>query len=190
MADRKNRNENALVPKFGITMLLLTLSICCGKEKAATSINQDKPPTKAETQSTKAETQPPQCDATLWKHVYNPDRLQVVADCKEVTGTIEELDQNEDGDTHMLMQLDPGQEDLLDKRNLKKKEGNLVVEVVCANEVTDKKAREACKGYSTNVQIPKVGDHVRVTGSYVIDSHNGWAEIHPVTSISAAPSRP
>ena len=41
----------------------------------------------------------------------------------------------------------------------------------------------ACKGYVNNVELPKVGDHVKVTGSYVIDSHNGWAEIHPITEI-------
>jgi len=28
-----------------------------------------------------------------------------------------------------------------------------------------------------------VGEHVRVTGTYVLDSHNGWTEIHPVTRI-------
>jgi hypothetical protein len=30
-----------------------------------------------------------------------------------------------------------------------------------------------------------VGAHVRATGTYVIDSHNGWAEIHPVSRIEA-----
>jgi hypothetical protein len=33
------------------------------------------------------------------------------------------------------------------------------------------------------VTIPAVGEHVAVTGTYVNDSHNGWTEIHPVTSI-------
>jgi len=34
----------------------------------------------------------------------------------------------------------------------------------------------ACTDYVNHVQLPKVGDHVKVTGSYVIDSHNGWSE--------------
>ena len=103
--------------------------------------------------------------------------------CKVVTGTIEEQDANEDGDEHMLLKLDAGQDDLLTKRNLKKKNGDLVIEVVCANPVTDKKAVEACRGYSNPIQIPNIGDHVRVTGSYVNDTHNDWTEIHPVSKI-------
>ncbi|MGI8811268.1 MAG: hypothetical protein ACR2IH_01910 [Pyrinomonadaceae bacterium] len=100
-----------------------------------------------------------------------------------VTGTIEELDQNEDGDTHMLLKLDPGQDDLLKKKNISKKDGDLVIEVVCANPVKAKKVGPACNGYSSGVHLPAVGEHVKVTGSYVLDSHNGWTEIHPVTSI-------
>ena len=124
-----------------------------------------------------------QCEASLWDRVYNPSRLKVLDPCKAVTGTIEELDHNEDGDTHMLLKLDSGFEDLLLKKNLTKKNGDLVIEVVCANEVTDKKVGDTCKGYSNNIKIPNVGDHVVVAGSYVNDSHNGWAEIHPVSRI-------
>lgn len=123
------------------------------------------------------------CDASLWKFVYNPERLNVLDTCKVVTGIIEESDANEDGDQHMLLKLDAGFEDLLTKRNMKKKQGNLVIEAVCMNNITEKKVGKTCEGYVNHVQIPKVGDHVRVTGSYVIDSHNGWAEIHPITRI-------
>lgn len=48
------------------------------------------------------------------------------------TDIIAERDQNQDGDTHMLLKLDPGQYDLLTKKNHRKKDGNLVVEVVCS----------------------------------------------------------
>ena len=124
-----------------------------------------------------------QCDRSLWERVYDPSRLEVIDPCKVVTGVIEELDQNEDGDTHMLLKLDPGGPDLLAKKNYKKKNGDLVIEVICANAITDKKAVAACKGYSNLIMIPTVGDHVRVTGSYVNDTHNGWTEIHPVSRI-------
>ncbi len=125
----------------------------------------------------------PGCDSTLWKYVYNPERLQMLDKCKTVTGVITERNADEDGDEHMLLKLDKGQEDLLLKKNYKKKEGNLVIEAVCINKIKRKIAKGACTGYTNNVWLPSIGDHVRVTGSYVIDSHNGWTEIHPITRI-------
>ena len=83
----------------------------------------------------------------------------------------------------MLLKLDNGQDDLLTKKNIKKKQGDLVIEAVCANKTTLLKVGNTCNGYINHIQLPKVGDHVRVTGSLVIDSHNGWAEIHPITKI-------
>jgi len=71
----------------------------------------------------------------LWKHVYNPSRLQVVNSCIAATGVIEESNADDDGDQHLLLKLDPGQDRLLKKKNLKKKGGDLVVEIVCANRV-------------------------------------------------------
>ncbi len=123
------------------------------------------------------------CNEALWKHVYDPTRLQVLDKCQVVTGVIEESNADPDGDQHMLLKLDKGQKDLLTKKNKKKKQGDLVVEVVCVNNITRKRAMGACTGYTNNITLPAVGDHVRVTGSYVIDSHNGWAEIHPVSRI-------
>ena len=123
------------------------------------------------------------CDAKLWEHVYRPERLEIRDQCKTVTGVIRERDSNSDGDEHMLLKLDPGQDDLLTKRNEKKKEGALVIEAVCAHPPDEKKAKDACRDFSNSVYLPQVGEHVRVTGSYVIDSHNGWSEIHPISRI-------
>ncbi len=123
------------------------------------------------------------CDTTFWKYVYNPERLQVIDKCKTVTGVIEESSADEDGDQAMLLKLDNGQEDLLTKKNTKKKHGDLVIEAVCANKTTSGKVGNTCNGYINKIQIPKLGDHVKVTGSYVMDSHNGWSEIHPITKI-------
>ena len=119
----------------------------------------------------------------FWKYVYNPTRLQIINKCKTVTGTIEESNADEDGDQHMLLKLDNGQENLLTKRNIKKKQGDLVIEAVCANKPRLKKVGNTCKGYINEIQIPRVGEHVKVTGSLVIDGHNGWTEIHPITKI-------
>ena len=46
-----------------------------------------------------------------------------------------------------------------------------------------KKVKGTCDGYRNSVMIPAVSARVRVTGSYVIDGHNGWAEIHPASRI-------
>jgi hypothetical protein len=123
------------------------------------------------------------CDASLWNHVYNPSRLHKVATCLSVTGVIEESSADDDGDQHFLLKLDPGQDKLLNKRNAKKKGGDLVLEIVCANPTKMKKAKKACAGYTNHIPIPAVGTHVKATGTYVIDSHNGWAEIHPVSKL-------
>ena len=123
------------------------------------------------------------CDPDLWKYVYNPKRLQVINKCVTVTGTIEESRPDEDGDQHMLLKLDKGHENLLTKKNIKRKAGYLVIEAVCVNKVKSHKAGNTCKGYINKLRIPNVGDHVKVTGSFVIDSHNGWGEIHPISVI-------
>ena len=66
---------------------------------------------------------------------------------------------------------------------MKSKKGDLVIEAVCINNISEKKVGDACKGYVNHIKLPSVGNHVRVTGTYVIDSHNGWAEIHPISKI-------
>jgi hypothetical protein len=163
---------------FGVSIFTVFSFVSCAKDTAA-----NQPPLTNANVTASARPAANDCNPALWDHVYDPERLEVIDKCKVVTGVIEEQDQNEDGDTHMLLKLDAGQEGLVNKRNLKKKSGDLVVEVVCANAVSDKKAKEACTNYSNAIPLPKVGDHVTVTGSYVNDSHNGWLEIHPVSAI-------
>jgi hypothetical protein len=126
----------------------------------------------------------PSCDPSLWNHVYNPKRLTQLSPCLSATGVISESDADADGDQHFLLRLDPGQDSLVNHRNAKKKGGDLVLEIVCANPTTMKKVKKACTGYTNPIAIPKVGAHVRVTGSYVIDTHNGWTEIHPVSRMA------
>jgi len=124
------------------------------------------------------------CDGSLWNHVYSPKRLHQLASCLSVTGTIDESNVDEDGDQHFLLNLDPGQDTLVNKRNDKKKSGDIVLEVVCANPTTMKKPKAACAGFTNPVRLPAVGEHVKATGTYVLDSHNGWVEIHPVSGFS------
>jgi hypothetical protein len=79
------------------------------------------------------------CDASLSNHVYNPARLQQLTPCISVSGTVQESAPDDDGDQHFLLKLDPGQESLVNQKNQKRKTGALVLEIVCANPVTQRK---------------------------------------------------
>jgi len=162
-----------------VLLILLSFSCACSGEKSNVG-NSRKAGKPGSSQNT-----PGGCDASLWNHVYNPTRLRQLAPCLSVTGVIDESDADPDGDQHFLLRLDPGQDTLLTKRNQKKKGGDLVLEIVCANPTTMKKAKSACAGYRNPIAIPAVGAHVRATGTYVLDTHNGWAEIHPVSRLQA-----
>ena len=166
---------------IALLLLLLSFSVCysCAERKHP---KEETKKERADKVSADGNAKP--CDPKIWDHVYNPSRLKVLDKCMTVTGVIEESSADEDGDQHMLLKLDAGQENLLRKENKKRKDGNLVIEAVCMNKIKVSKVGKACKGYSNNVQLPNIGDHVKVTGSYVIDSHNGWSEIHPISTIT------
>ena len=178
-----------------ITLFLLSALCACSGEKLGTpgdkqSKNEKKLAKQAEestfagsAQGNLSQSAATGCDASLWDHVYDPTRLQKLAPCISVTGIIDESNADEDGDQHFLLKLDPGQDALTNKRNRKKKEGDIVLEIVCANPTSMRKVQSACAGYTNRVPIASVGAHVRATGTYVIDSHNGWAEIHPVSKL-------
>jgi hypothetical protein len=129
-----------------------------------------------------------QCDQSLWNHIYNPQRLQVVDPCKTVSGIIESKRAEADGDYHIRLKLDPQYANLVNQANVKGQFGDLVVEPICMNRVTQLDAISACRDFRQNIDVPVVGTHVQVTGSYVLDKEHGkWAEIHPVTSIIKIP---
>ena len=139
-----------------------------------------------------------QCDDTLWGHVYNPQRLVVKQKCIAVTGTIVDATNGKhsdgvrheaDGDTHGWLQVDPQFSNLLNAGNKSNEGGNLVFEIVCKFPVTQADAVASCPStYKSPVEIPPVGSHVRIVGSYVQDTnHAKWMEIHPVTSITVLP---
>lgn len=138
------------------------------------------------------------CDDTLWQHVYHPTRLVVKQQCLTVTGTIVDATNGKesdgvrheaDADTHGWLKLDPAFEDLLNQGNMTNEGGNLVFEIVCKFvPPTQEDAKPVCSAYSSSLQIPPVGSHVRIVGSYVRDTnHAQWMEIHPVTSITVIP---
>ena len=129
-----------------------------------------------------------QCDQSLWDHVYNPQRLQVVEQCKTVSGVIESKRVEADGDYHIRLKLDSQFADLVNQANVNGQFGDLVVEPICMNPVKQLDAISSCQNFRQDIAIPPVGSHVQVTGSYVLDKeHGSWAEIHPVTSITNIP---
>lgn len=127
-----------------------------------------------------------QCDTSLWDHIYHPNRLQIVQQCITVSGMIEKSISEKDGDYHIRVKLDPQYSNLINSVNNDKQHGDLVVEPICQHTVTQADAISACQNFNGHVNIPPVGTRVKITGSYVLDlQHGGWAEIHPVTSITA-----
>jgi hypothetical protein len=124
------------------------------------------------------------CDTSLWAHVYHPYRLHVISPCKTVTGTIEKMLSEPDGDTHWLLKPDPQYASLVNLVNTRRQHGDLVLEAVCVSTVTQADARSACHGFTSSVGRVSPGEHVRVTGSYVLDADHGWTEIHPVSRIT------
>lgn len=133
------------------------------------------------------------CDQSIQKHVYKPNRLIVHSACVSVTGTIVDATAGKhkdgvrheaDGDCHGWLKLDPGQEKFLNQGNMSDEGGNLVYEVVCLFPVTQADAKAACKGFNNPIKLAPVGSHVRITGPWVQDTnHAKWNEIHAVSAI-------
>lgn len=125
-------------------------------------------------------------------HVYSPDRLRLLAACVTVTGTIQSETLQVDGDFHVRLRLDPGQtcagQPCLNGGNTSERAGDLVLEPVCENPISQADAVAACQGYHNPLVLPPVNSHVRVMGAFVLDLDHGWNEIHPLDSISVMPA--
>jgi hypothetical protein len=121
------------------------------------------------------------CNAELWKHVYEPGRLRVIEPCTAVEGRVVSVHQAQDGDLHIG--LDPDQKSVLNLVNVIHAQRNLILEAVCDHPTTSSEPRAACAGFTSQIMVPKTGDRIRAIGSYVTDRENGWNEIHPVSKI-------
>ncbi|MEP6476680.1 MAG: hypothetical protein ABJC60_05350 [Actinomycetota bacterium] len=94
--------------------------------------------------------------------IYSPSRLKVIDTCRWFRGTVLEADHRNDGDLHVLMKPDTQDAAMLNVGNVNA--GGMVVEIVPGQPLPP----------------PAVGDHIAVFGTYVLDQHNEWNEIHPV----------
>ena len=126
-----------------------------------------------------------QCDARLWTHVYEKERLQILEPCTAVEGRVVSIHHAQDGDLHIA--LDPDDKHVLNLLNATHTHRQLVVEIICEHKPAKAVEQTACASYVSAVAIPKAGDRVRVTGAYVTDRDNGWNEVHPVTRIDVLP---
>jgi len=170
------------VPKTLAPLILLSMAgFGCG---SSTSLPAASTPTSSAAPAPPPAT--PQCDPTLWSHVYDPTRLHVSNSCQTVTGVIVNEHGSDDGDIDMQLTLDPPFTNLLNKGNIANLGGNLNVEAICQAPIHPDipAAFGACGDFKGSTFIPPVGAHVQVTGSYVLDTNHGWMEIHPASVIS------
>ena len=123
------------------------------------------------------------CDQTLWNHVYHNYRLIVHDSCMSVTGRVNTIYSEADGDMHIRLQLDTQYNYMLNADNTAYEYGCMVCEPVCATTVTQTDAIASCAGFTNTVFLPATGEYVKITGPYVTDNDHGWNELHPVTSI-------
>jgi hypothetical protein len=121
-------------------------------------------------------------------HIYNPDRLVVYEDCQTVSGIVDRVIVEADGDYHIRLGLDTAYQNLTNSVNYSDQYGDLVLEIVCANTVTQPDAMDACQNYLNDVTVPQEGQDVVATGRYVLDTDHGWTEIHPVYSLTVTGS--
>ena len=122
---------------------------------------------------------------SILSHVYNPDRLEVINPCIVATGIVDNVIEEADGDYHVRLALDAKYGNLTNSANDQYQYGDLVVEIICAHSISQQDAVSACQGYTNNITIPNIDDHITVTGPYVLDTdHYGWAEIHPAYTLT------
>lgn len=170
-----------------LPLILITLMVIVGLSWIFNPPNQSvQVSNQASPISNSASLPPDSCDSSLWKHISTTHALKIIDQCKTVTGTIANIKTEGDGDYHIGLKPDNQYLNLLNLQNTSKHNGELVLEPICqVKPAPDTEAVTLCANYSgPHFQIPVVGTHVRVTGSYVVDGGWGWMEIHPVSYLA------
>lgn len=129
-------------------------------------------------------TSSPSCSdpASINSHVYHLDRLQPVKSCTTASGIVDTKTNEDDGGVRIGLNLDPVYSNLTNSGN-DQQGGDLVVEIICVNSPTQADAIPFCQNYTNQIPIPDPGEHITVTGPYVLDTIHNWMEIHPVYSL-------
>jgi hypothetical protein len=126
------------------------------------------------------------------RFVYDPGRLQLVQACVYVTGVVDEQRKNADGDTVILLRLDPPYEYLLTPGNAGPEyHGDIGVEAVCTFAPLEPVVMALCASDANPFAgpFPPVGAHVWMEGRYVLDLHHDkHAELHPLYRAGILPA--
>jgi hypothetical protein len=149
------------------------------------------------------------CIPELSRFILPPKeaRFAVIKQCVTITGTVVWTNYfNEDGDANFNVVLDPPYKNMLGPGSYGEVFANkypggpaIHAETVCQGPVTSNSSENvgACNGYDGpdfRPVLPKRGDHVMVTGRYLIEMPEmpgGITELHPVYDIKIlAPSSP
>ena len=131
------------------------------------------------------------CNSSLWNFIANPPgRFNIINQCVTVTGTVLSINPQPDGDTDFPLALDPPYTDMVTKANFNPvMQGGIWSEMICQHPETSSELqpfkRGECKGFNGPLfNVPQVRQHIRVTGTYLLDlREDDHAEIHPVSSI-------
>jgi hypothetical protein len=133
--------------------------------------------------------------------VYIPARLKLIDPCESVSGTVDCYKFEPDGDIHVRLRVDAPFVRLLEPANsLQTCSGHpgphLVVEIIPQHpQGILFRTNNADGGGFIDPSLPASGDHIAVTGPYVIDTNSlhrvlyqgqaaeNWAEIHPAWAI-------
>jgi hypothetical protein len=132
--------------------------------------------------------------------VYFPGRLHLLDRCTTVSGTVDCLKVEPDGDVHLRLRVDPQFSRLLKPANsiqtcADELGPHLVVEIIPQHPQGLFRDNSADRGGFITPVTPAAGDHITVTGPHVIDTNilhrvlyqgraaENWAEIHPAWAI-------
>ena len=132
--------------------------------------------------------------------VYISSRLNLDNRCLTISGTVDCLKAEPDGDVHIRLRPDVQFMRLLRPANSLQTcsdhpSSHLVVEIIPQHPQGVFRTNNADAGGFITPAIPKPGDHIVVTGPYVIDTNvlhrilyqgraaENWAEIHPAWAI-------
>src|SRR5690348_2502582 len=77
---------------------------------------------------------------SIRSHVYNPARLQTVNDCVTVSGTVDSVMAEYDGDYRVWFHVDPRYASLPNSANNDYRQGDLLAEIICASTVNQQDA--------------------------------------------------
>ena len=133
------------------------------------------------------------CNQSLWNFIAKaPGRFKIINQCAAVTGIVLSINPEPDGDTDFPLALDTPYKNMVTKANFNPlMRGGLWCEMICqhpevSSEIEPFKRGE-CTGFNARLifnSLPQVGQHLVVTGTYLLDlREGGHAEIHPVSSI-------